>query len=289
MFKKIFIIIILILSFIVYKSFYTVDETQYAVVTQFGKPIKIVKVAGLNMKSPLQTVNYFEKRVEVVRTEPVQFLLKENKPIILSTFIAWKIDDPLLYFQTIGKLNSSSSKLKDMVNSYLGNLLGLYKIEEIINIDTKKIKIQKIKDNLITKTNKESKEKYGIEIVEIGFVRIAYPSLVTKAVYGRMKAERETEAKRLRALGREKAQDIKVKADKDAKKILAEANKKAIIIKGEGEAEAMQIYGKAYSKSYDYFNFIKSLETYEKILKNKTTLILSTDSKLFKFFEGNIK
>ena len=271
-------------------SVYTVDETQWAVVTQFGKPVKTVNNAGLYFKapSPLQQVNYFDKRTYMIRTQAIQFLLKANKPIIMSSFIAWKISDPLLFFEVIGFDKNAPSKLEDMVNSHIGNKLGNYSIEQLINIDKTKVKIEEIENKIKDLTSKEAKEKYGIEIVKVGFIRVSYPSIVTKAVYTRMKTERETEAKKLRSEGEEKAQAIKIKANKTAKDIISKAKKEAIITRGKAEAKAMEIYGETYNKSVEYFDFIKSIDTYQKILKNRTTLILSTDSKLFKYLEGDI-
>jgi len=286
-----YIYIVIILSIVTLGlSIYTVDETQWAVVTQFGKPVKTVSNAGLYLKAPtpLQQVNYFDKRTSVIRTQPIQFLLKENKPIIMSSFIAWKISDPLLFFEVIGFDKNAPTKLEDMVNSHIGNKLGSYLLEELINIDKTKVKVTAIEDLVKGLTSKEAEEKYGIEIVKLGFIRISYPAIVTKAVYTRMKTDRETEAKKLRSLGEEKAQGIKIKANKEAKDIISKAKKEAIIIKGKADAKSMEIYGETYNKSREYFDFIKSIDTYRKILKNRTTLILSTDSKLFKYLEGDI-
>jgi len=286
-----YLYIIIILSIVTLSlSVYTVDETQWAVVTQFGKPVRTLKKAGLYFKapSPLQQVNYFDKRTYLIRTQAIQFLLKANKPIIMSSFIAWKINDPLLFFEVIGFDKNASSKLEDMVNSYIGNELGNYSIEQIVNVDKDKVKIEYIENKIKDLTSKESIEKYGIEIVKIGFIRVSYPSIVTKAVYTRMKTERETEAKKLRSNGEERAQTIKIEANKKAKEIISKAKKEAIIIKGKADAKSMEIYGETYDKSREYFDFIKSIDTYRKILKNKTTLILSTDSKLFKYLEGDI-
>jgi len=282
---------IIILSIIALSlSVYTVDETQWAVVTQFGKPVKTVSEAGLYFKAPapLQQVNYFDKRTYVIRSQPIQFLLKENKPIIMSSFIAWKINDPLLFFEVMGFDKNAPSKLEDMVNSYIGNELGSYLLNQLINIDKSKVKIEEIENKIRTLTSKEAEEKYGIKIVKVGFIRVSYPAIVTKAVYTRMKTERETEAKKLRSLGEEEAQGIKIEANKKAKDIISKAKKEAIIITGKADAKSMEIYGETYDKSREYFDFIKSIDTYRKILKNRTTLILSTDSKLFKYLEGDI-
>jgi membrane protease subunit HflC len=213
---KYFYVIVILITIIIGLSFYTVDETQWGIVTQFGKPVRTIKNPGLYIKlpTPIQNVNYFDKRIHLIRTQPIQFLLKENKPIIISSFIAWKISNPLLFFEVIGFDKNAPSKLEDMVNSYMGNQLGNYYLEQLINTDKSKIKIQEIEYLIKKFSNKETKEKYGIEIIKVGFIRVSYPTIVTKAVYTRMKTERETEAKKLRSSGEEKAQTIKINANK---------------------------------------------------------------------------
>ncbi len=286
--KKIFIFIFLAILIYFSLSLYVVDETEWGIVTQFGKPIKTEGKPGLYLKlpTPLQDVYYFDKRSEVIKTQPIQFLLKENKPIIVSTYITWRIKNPLLFFEAVVYKKSAVSKLEDMSNSNLGNLLGQYKIDEIINIDKKVVKTDEIEEKLKTLMNKESCEKYGVEIVALGFVRISYPAIVTTAVYKRMKTEREAEAKTIRAKGEEEAKKIKTDADKEAKEILSNAEKTALIIKAEADAHVLKLYGKTYEQSYEYFNYLKSIESYSKILKKNTTLIFSTDSKIFKHLEG---
>ncbi|MBN2695146.1 protease modulator HflC [bacterium] len=286
--RKIGIVIVIFILTYFALSLYVVDETEWGIITQFGKPVKTEVNPGLYLKlpTPIQDVYYFDKRSEVIKTQPIQFLLKENKPIIVSTYITWRIKNPLLFFEAVVYKKSAVSKLEDMANSNLGNLLGQYRVDQIINTNKSFIKTDEIEKTLKELMNKESFEKYGIEIISVGFVRISYPAIVTTAVYKRMKTERETEAKAIRAKGEEEAKKIKTDADKEAKEILSEAEKKALITKAEADAEVLKLYGKTYEQSYEYFNYLKSIESYSKILKKRTTLIFSTDSKMFKNLEG---
>ena len=284
--RKMTIIGILILTLASgYLCSYTVNEREWVVITQFGRPVRTVKDTGLHFKLPgiIQKVNRFEKRINTFESQLIQLLLGDKNPIILSCYVAWRIDNPLTFFQAVNCLENATPKLSDMVNSQLGGILGDYTIDNIINIVPEKVKMNKIEERLMVNSNKMARERYGIQIVQIGIRRIAYPSIVSNAVYERMKSERRKESNKLRAEGREEATKIEAIADKEAKDIMADAYKSAQIIKGKGDKEAMKIYAEAYGKDPEFFDFLKSLETYEKILKTKSTLILSTESELFKY------
>ncbi len=284
--KGIIIIGMLILIGILgYLSYYTVNEKEWVIITQFGRPVKTVKEAGLHLKLPgiIQKVNRFEKRIEVFETQLIQLLLGDKNPIILSCYVSWKIENPLIFFQAVGYSENATQKLSDMVNSQLGGILGDYRVDNIINVSSQEVKLSEIEDKILVNSNERAREKYGIQIVQIGIRRIAYPSIVSDAVYERMKSERSKEASKLRAEGEEEAAKIEALANREVKEIIAEAYKNAKIIMGEGDKEAMKIYAEAYGEDPEFFDFLKSLETYEDILKTKSTLILSTESELFKY------
>jgi len=286
--KVLTLLVFLFLGFAAYFSTFTVDENEKAVVTRFGNPVETIEKAGLYIKRPgfLEKVNYFDKRTKIIETEPVQLLLKDKNPIITRVYIAWKIKNPLKYFETVGlNRKNSESKLGDIVNSQLGIVFGDYEIGNIINIEKDSVKLDEIEKTILKTSNENAIKKYGIEIVQTGIQRISYPSIVTNAVYERMKSERNKEAEKLKAEGKEAADIIRSAAKKEASEIVSVAEKEAMIIKGEGEKEAMRIYTQAFSKDTKFFDFLTSLEMYKKVMNDNTTLILSTDSELFKYLE----
>lgn len=288
--KKILIAVLLttLIAALVYFSTFTVDEKDWVIITQFGKPVKIIKDAGLYTKRPgfLQKINRFDKRTRVFETEPIQLLLGDKNPIIIECYVTWKIKDPLMFFQTIGYDNTNGEqKVGDILNSQLGIVFGDYKIENIINTEKEKIKLNEIENRIRKNSTENSEMKYGITISKIGIQRISYPSIVVNAVYDRMKSERNKEAEKIKAEGKEVADKIRSDATMEASAIKSEAEKKSLIIKGEGEKESMQIYTKAYREDPEFFYFLNSLETYKKILNENTTLILSTKSELFRYLE----
>jgi membrane protease subunit HflC len=270
---------------LVWMSTYAVSEREYAVLTQFGKPTRTVDEAGLYFKRPgfLETVNRVERRTHVFNTQPIQLLLGDQNPIVLTCYVCWRVREPLLFFQSVVTVDIAAQKLGDMVNSQLGNTLGDYRLANIINTTSDQVKIVEIEEKILASTNAKTREKYGIEVVQVGIRRLAYPSIVAEAVYNRMRSEREKEARKYRAEGKEEATMIKARADREVQEILAESYKQAEIRKGEGDQQALKIYAEAYAKDAQFFEFMRSMEVYQSILGENSTLVLSTDSELFRY------
>jgi len=277
--------LVLLLFLGVFLSSFIAQEGEFIIITQFGKAVRIIREPGLYFKLPgfLHNVNRFDKRANVFRTQPIQLLLKDKNPIIFTIFVCWRVSEPLLFFESVNTVSNSEQKLGDLVNSQLGNVLGSYSIDNIINTQEEEVKLIEIESKILKNANQKIKNKYGIEILDIGISRIAYPAIVTDAVYERMRSERAKEANKYRAEGREEAVKIQAKTDKEVSEILSNAYMEAQIIKGEGDKEAMRIYAESYGKDVEFFHFFKSLESYKEILGEKTTLVFSTDSELFKY------
>lgn len=276
-----------VLALLAYFSLFTVAENELVILSQFGKPTRIIKHAGLQVKLPgfLENINRFNKRSDLFETQPTQLLLGDKKPIIISCYVLWKIHDPLLFFQAMGQTANAVQKIGDIINSKLSIVLADYTIANIINTDAHKVLLDQIEAQITETANKNSIQKYGIEIQRTGVQRLAYPSVVINSVYERMRSERIKEADKIKAEGHEAAEKISIEAEKQAQQIKAEAQKQALILKGEGDKTSMEIYTKAYQKGPEFFNFLQSLETYSSILGKDTTLILSTDSELFKYLQ----
>lgn len=280
-------VIAIVLGLICISSF-TVSEREYVILTQFGKPTDTVKTAGFEWKRPgfLETVNRIDRRIHTFTTQPIQLLLGDKNPIVLTSYICWRVREPLLFFQSLVNADIATQKLGDMVNSQLGNALGDFKLGNIINTDPSEVKLKILEQRIVENINTGAQEKYGIEVVQVGIRRIAYPTVVADAVYNRMRSEREKEALKFRAQGMEEATKIKAKADREVTEILAEAYKQAEILKGEGDQKALKVYATAYGKDKSFFEFTKSMEMYKDILSQKSTLVISTDSGLFRYLNN---
>ncbi|MCD4749868.1 MAG: protease modulator HflC [Thermoanaerobaculales bacterium] len=269
-------------------SVFTVTAGESVVVTQFGKPVATVTEPGLRWKLPgfLHRVHRFDARIEVFNTRPIQLLLGDKNPIIITTYVAWRIDDPLLYLRSLTLRETAREKLSDMVVSALGTALADYTLDDVINAEPDKVRITEIERLVLDRASAQAKDKYGINLVRLGMRRLSYPSIVAEAVYNRMRAEREKEARKFRAEGTEAADKIEATTDKEASQIKAEAYKEAEIVKGEGDREATRVYAQAYTQDPDLYDFLKSLELYRKTFKPGTTLVLSSDSELFRYLHS---
>lgn len=290
--KKLFLALfaIFLLSILI-SSFYIVEESCFVIVTRFGKPVRTLAEAGLYIKLPgfIDKINKFDQRISIFETEPIQFLLSDKNPIIINCYVMWRINDSLLFFQSIGRDSNAVSKLSDMVNSSLGIVLSDYASSNIINTKVDDVKVFEIEQKVVERINLSSVAKYGVKVIKTGVKRISYPSTVTNAVYERMMSERKKEAEKIKAEGMEEASKIRTEAEKKANDIISEADKTALIIKGEADSESMKIYSSAFRRDPELFNFFQFLESYEKIFKNNTTVILTTDSPLLKYLNIDSK
>ncbi len=267
-----------ILILIAFSIIIIVDETEQVVILQFGKPIRTITTPGLNYKfpAPFQTSDTFEKRLLEYDVPPEEILSRDKKSLIIDNYVRWKITDPLLFLKTVKAIPTAKTRLDDIVYSELRQELGTHDMVEIITENR-----ELIMNNVTTASNEET-SKFGIEIIDVRIRRVDLPRENEASIYARMEAERKRQANKFRSEGEEEAQKIRAATDRDKTVILAEAYKKAQKIRGEGEARALDIYATSFSKDPAFYEFQKTLETYEKIIDKKTTLVLPADSKLFK-------
>ncbi len=283
-----FIAAVAVVLCIVYMNSFVVSESEYAILTQFGKPVATIKTAGFNWRwmGFVQRANRIDRRSHTFTTQPIQLLLGDKNPIVLTCYICWQVSDPLLFSQSLISSDIATQKLGDMVNSQIGNALGDFKIGNIINTNFSDVKLGVLEEQILKNTNSSAQNNYGIEVIQVGIRRIAYPAVVAQAVYNRMRSEREKEAIKFRAEGREEATKVRAGADRESAEILAEAYRQAEILKGEGDRKALKIYAGAYGMDNEFFEFVKSMEVYKDILGSQSTLVLSADSEIFKYFNN---
>ena len=278
MIKNITALILGLLILFAFSTIIIVDETEQIVILQFGKPIRTITEPGLNWKfpAPFQTSDTFEKRLLEYDVPPEEILSRDKKSLIIDNYVRWKITDPLLFLKTVKAVPTAKTRLDDIVYSELRKELGNHDMVEIITENRELIM------NKVTIASNEETSKFGIEIIDVRIRRVDLPQENESSIYARMEAERKRQANKFRSEGEEEAQKIRAATDRDKTVILAEAYKQAQKIRGEGEAVALDIYATAFSKDPSFYEFQKTLETYEKIIDQKTTLVLPADSKLFK-------
>ena len=276
--KKILILLAAIATLVFFTTVFIVDETEQVVVLAFGKPVRTITKPGLNFKlpAPLQTAVTFDKRLLEYDVPPEEVLSMDKKTLIMDNYVRWKIVNPLLFLQTVQAIPTAKTRLDDIVYSELRQELGTHDMVEIIT-ETRDLIMDKV-----TAASNEEAEKYGIEVIDVRIRRVDLPSENESSIYARMEAERNRKANMFRSEGEEEAQKIRAKTERDKTVILADAYKTSQEIRGEGEAKALEIYATSFSADPKFYEFVRTLEAYEKVIDKKTTLVLPSDSKLFK-------
>ena len=265
-----------------YLTFFPVRETEFVLVTQFGRPVRTVTEAGLNVKWPFQTAIYFDRRLRIYNPRPSEFLTRDKKNLVVENYVAWKIQDPDRFVETVGDPTAAEMRLHDIIWSGLSAALGTHDLDSIVSADPAKVQTAAMLDDLTALTDRAALEQYGINVVDVRIKRLNLPEQNKQSVYARMRAERERIARQYRAEGEEQALSIRADADRQNEEILSVAYKEAEKIKGQGDAESTRIYAQAYSRNPGFYKLLRTLESYKKILDDKTTAILSSDSELLK-------
>jgi len=276
--KKILTGIGAILVFLGLTSIFIVDETEQVVVLQFGKPVRIITEPGLHIKVPfpIQEKNVFDNRLLEYDSPPEEILSKDKKSLIVDNYVRWKIVDPLQFLKTVQAIPTALSRMDDIVYSELRRELGTHDMVEIITENREELM------ETVTVASNKATQDYGIEVVDVRIRRVDLPSQNEESIYARMDAERKRQANKFRSEGEEEAQKIRATTDRDKTIILADAYKQAERIRGEGDAKAVEVYADAYSADPKFYEFVRTLDAYKKIIDDKTMLVLPSDSRLFK-------
>jgi membrane protease subunit HflC len=264
-----------------YRTFFPVKETEFVLVTQFGRPLYAVAQAGLHFKWAFQSATYFDRRLRIYNPRPSEFLTRDKKNIVVDSYVAWRIQDPNRFLQSVGDPVAAEMRLHDIVWSGLSAALGAHDLESLVSAAAK-VQTADLMDALADLTDRAALAEYGISVVDVRIKRLNLPEQNKQSVYARMRAERERIARQYRAEGEEQALSIRADADRQKAEILSVAYKEAETIRGQGDAESTRVYGQAYSKNPRFYKLLRTLEAYKKVLDEKTTAILSSDSELLK-------
>jgi modulator of FtsH protease HflC len=267
---------------LIWLSLFTVSETSVAIVTLFGRPTRDVTDAGLHLKWPLESVLQFDKRLMVYDPGSSEFLTKDKKNLVLGSAVCWHIVDPTRFLQTVGDVTGAEMRMHDLVWATLAAAIGRIDLSDLLSTQPGHARVQALADEVRSSATVETEQRFGVAVVDVQLKRINFPEQNKYAVFARMRAERDRIAKEYRAQGEEKAIKIRAEADRQRSELLAAAYRDAEKVKGEGDAEAARVYGQAYGRNPQFYKFLRTLESYRKILNDKTSLILSGDSELLR-------
>ena len=301
-----------ILAYVLISSIYTVSEVEQMIITQFGKPVgQPVTSAGLKVKVPfIQEINPIDKRVLEWDGSPSDMPTKDKLYISVDLFARWRFTDPLQYFLRLRDERSAQSRLDDILGSETRNAVAKHELIEIIRTTKDRVPLR---DALLTeaeldmgslvpiqKGRKQVEQEiftaaaekvrvFGIELLDIRFKRINYNESVRPKIYDRMISERRQIAERFLSEGNGEAARIRGNRVRDLNKIQSEAYRQVEEIRGVADAKATEIYARAYNQSPEavaFYEFTRTMQAYKSIIAENTTLVLSTDSDLFKFLKG---
>ena len=264
--------------------FFTVDETEFAVVTQFGEPIRAITTPGLGWKfpEPIQSVQFFNNRVLVYNSDKTEFLTSDKKNVVVESYVAWRITDPILYLKSLQDQSRAEARLADVLYSELGATLGRQELAALVNTTASAMKLPDVLATVTQNVGAQA-QKYGMQVVDVRVKSLNFPEANKQAVFSRMKAEREQQARKYRSEGAEQAVKIRADADRQRDVILSEAYAASEKLKGEGDAQAIKLYADAYGQDPEFYQFLRTLEAYTKFIDDKTTIVLPPDSPLLKY------
>jgi membrane protease subunit HflC len=270
-----------VIVILLYTMFFTVQQTDIALVLQFGRPVRVVDHPGLQFKLPYQNVVIYDRRILDFEPPAEEVIASDQKRLIIDTYARFKIINPLQFYQSVGTEYAADQRLSSIISASLRRTIGNVELQAVISSQRANI-MKEIRDDV----NSEAKG-FGIDVVDVRLRRADLPQENEDAIYARMKTERQREAAQYRAQGAQQAQQIRADADRQRIEIIADAQRQAQILRGEGDAQSITIYADAYGKDPAFFSFYRSLQAYREALSGPgTTYLVSPDSEFFKYFEA---
>jgi modulator of FtsH protease HflC len=262
-------------------------QGEVTVVQRFGKPVRIIAEPGLHWKlpAPIDRPRRLDARLAIIEPRPTEFLTADKKNVVLAEAICYRIVDPILFIKTVRDVDGLELRLTDLLTSFTGMLLGQCALDALVNVDRGQIAFEDLVADLTTHLRNASTD-LGIRVERVFIKQIMLPEQNKAALYQRMRAERNRIARKYSAEGEEQALRVRADADLASRTILAEAEHQAEIIRGTAEAEAMRIYGDTYRGDLPFYRFVRSLEAYQKIFSEQSTIILDEQSPLLEALQS---
>ncbi|MEM9292557.1 MAG: protease modulator HflC [Acidobacteriota bacterium] len=281
-------LLLLPLALVVWSSLYTVEEGQVAVVTRFGQPLDDLAGPGLHAKLPwpVDSALRVDQRLLIFDNEPTEMLTGDKKNIVVDSFVCWRIADPLRFVQTVKTRPEAEARLLDLVTAELGAAVGAEPMDSFINTDAEKVRLAQVAQATGRKVDEVTRASFGIEVVDLAINGFNLPAQNRVSVIERMRAERRRIATAYRSEGEEEALKIEAEAQAERERLLAQARSSAEAARGGGEARALEILADAYRQDPQLYRFLRSLESYETLFDEDTTIFLPADAPLLEALDG---
>jgi len=273
-------LVVAVLAIIAAFSLFTVDPTELALVLRFGEPVRdLINAPGLYARVPfIDSVVYLDKRILALDDERQEVLVADNQRLEVDAFVRYRIEDPLLFYQSVLNVQGANSQLGGMLNSALRRTLSEASISDIVRNRRDQL-MAEIRDSV-----RSGAKRFGLEVIDVRIKRADLPEENSEAVFHRMQAERQQRAASYRAMGAQQSQQIKAEADRKVTVTIATAQQQSDQIRGEGDGERNRIFAEAYGADPEFFAFYRSMQAYDTSLKSDSRAILSPKSDFFRYF-----
>jgi len=281
------LILLLIVVFLSMLVVFQVRQTELAFVTRFGKPVRPITEPGLHVKwpDPIESVTRFDARMRLFEGDFAETTTRGAVPIIVKTYVVWRVADPLEFFKSVGtSIASAETKLYNQVKDTQNRVIGQHTFGELVNSDPNQIRLPQIQEEMLADLKKSVEKEYGMGIATLGIKQMKVSEDVTAKVFDRMKAARNLRTKATIAEGQAEAKAVESDARAKKEELLAVAEARAMDIRGKGDAEAAQYY-KMLEQEPQFAMFLKNLEALRTMLKDRTTFVVPMDAEPFKLLK----
>jgi membrane protease subunit HflC len=269
-------------------TLFTVDVTEYGVVSRFGRIVRVVDQPGLHLKSPLDRVLRLERRLLYSQPARAEYLTADKKNVVVRSQATWRIADPALFLGTLRSRASAEERLADMILGEIGAALGRYPFAALVSMGEGHGRFATMVSEVAAAVAAAARPAFGIEIVDVDVRKLYLPDQNKQSVFERMKAERGRMAAQYRSEGERDAQALIAQADAERARLMAAADEQAQRLRSEGEAEAIRVYAEAFGQAPEFYKFLRTLEGYRKILDGGTTLFLPADAEIFRLLQFEV-
>ena len=274
-------VVLVVAGFALTNALFIVDQTEQALVLQFGEPRRVIRTPGLWAKRPfLEDVKRYDNRLLDFEPPPEEVIVSDQKRLVVDTYTRYRITDSLLFYQTVNTEVAVRARLSAMVNGSLRRVLGNVTLSALLSHERPAIMGQ-IRDEVA-----EQGKSFGIQVVDVRIRRADLPEENSQAIFARMVSERQQQAAQYRGEGAEAAQTVRANADRERTIIVAEAQRSAQRVRGDGDAESIRIYADAFGQDKEFFAFYRSMQAYRDALNGRSTsFVLTPGSGFFRFFQ----
>jgi membrane protease subunit HflC len=278
--------VLAVLALAVSSALFTVDQRQNAIVFQLGEVKEVVQRSGLHFKWPLlQNVRLFDMRILTFDdAEPLRFLTQGNRPVLVDSFVKWRIADTRQYYVSVqGDELRAATRIKQTVAGVLRDEFGARTVHEVVSGEREQVM------NRVREKVDQDLKRIGVEIIDVRLKRVDLPQDVSESVYRRMEAERKRIANELRSTGAAEAEKIRADADRQREVLLAEAYRDAQRVRGEGDAKSAAIYAAAFNQNPEFYSFYRSMEAYRSTFRGRNDImLLEPNSDFLRYFRDSL-